>query len=566
MGAVYRAEQRHPVRRVVALKLIRQGMATREVIARFDSERQALAMMNHPNVARVLDAGTSDDGRQYFVMEYVAGEPITAFCDRHQYTTSQRLELFTQACEAIQHAHQKAIIHRDLKPTNILVSLQNGKPVVKVIDFGVAKATSHKLTERTLFTETGRLVGTPEYMSPEQAEMSALDVDTRTDIYSLGVVLYELLAGALPFDSKELRGAGFSEIQRIIREVDPPRPSTRLSNLGAGADEVAGRRRMRAEDLRKQLRGELEWIPLKAMRKDRTQRYKTADQLAEDVGNYLANRPLIAGPESAAYLVKKFLRRNKAPVIATAAVVLALLLGFAATTIALIGQARARAEAEKQRAQTESANENLRAVVNFFTNGVIGAANPAVTQGKELSVREALDSAAGSIQSSFGDRPIVDAAVRHALAETYLALGRYDIALPHARAALQKRRAALGENHPDTLTALSATGRILQAKGDSQAAEPLFRQAVQARRAISARFSAFPSGRRKPSRSCARHWRESAESRATIILIRLLRSTISPVFSNRKARAPTPRRSLVRRSKDFAACSAKITSTPLCVN
>src|SRR5688500_9545758 len=367
MGIVYKAEQRHPVKRVVALKLIKLGMDTKDVIARFESERQALALMNHPNVAKVFDAGATATGRPYFVMEYVPGDPITTYCDRHNLTTKARLELFTQACAAVQHAHQKAIIHRDLKPSNILVALEDGKPLVKVIDFGVAKAVSQRLTERTLFTETGQLVGTPEYMSPEQAEMTALDVDTRTDIYSLGVVLYELLCGALPFDPKSLRGASYGEIQRIIRDVDPPRPSTRLGRMADGAAEVARLRGTHHAALERELRHELEWIPLKAMHKERNRRYATALELAQDIGNYLAQRPLLAGPETFAYRARKFVRRNKGPVAAAAVVGLVLGLG-------VVGIALAQRETARQRDRAQLRFDELRGLAKWL----VGELDPAI--------------------------------------------------------------------------------------------------------------------------------------------------------------------------------------------
>jgi serine/threonine protein kinase len=359
MGVVYKAEQHSPVHRTVAVKLIKLGMDTKQVIARFESERQALAMLNHPNVAAVYDAGATDTGRPYFVMEWVPGEPITEFCDRHNYTTKHRLELFIQACDAIQHAHQKAIIHRDIKPTNLLVMLDGDKPLLKVIDFGVAKATAHRLTEQTMFTEQGQLIGTPEYMSPEQAEMNALDIDTRTDIYSLGVVLYELLTGAVPFDSTTLREAAYAQIQRIIREVDPPRPSTRLSSLGDSAVDVAKKRQTDLAALEKQLRAELEWIPLKAMRKEPGQRYQSATELADDVQNYLQQRPLVAGPRSAQYRLRAFCRRNRRPVAAVAAIALALIAGAVLSTAGFLHASRQRSVARQN--ELLARNEAIRA-------------------------------------------------------------------------------------------------------------------------------------------------------------------------------------------------------------
>src|SRR5687767_6276575 len=451
MGVVYKAEQREPVRRIVALKLIKLGMDTKEVIARFESERQALAMMNHPNVAKVLDAGATDAGRPYFVMEFVAGEPITTYCDRQQLPVRQRLELFGQACAAVEHAHQKALIHRDLKPGNILVTLENAKPVVKVIDFGVAKATNQRLTERTVFTQRGQLIGTPEYMSPEQAEMSGVDVDTRSDIYSLGVVLYELLTGMLPFDPKSLRSAAFNEIQRIIREVDPPRPSTRVSTLGANGAEIAKRRQTQIDLLSKQLRSELEWIPLKAMRKDPTHRYRTVSEFAADVQNYLANRPLTAGPESVAYRARKFVRRNQGPVVAAALVLGVLVAGIIGTTTGFV-------RAERQRRDAVASRDSLEAVNQFLTKDVIGSADPAVMRGRELTVREALSNAAGAIPTKFADQPFTESTVRLSVALSYQSLGRGDLGAPHAQAAVDARRRLLGEDHPDTLQARHVLG------------------------------------------------------------------------------------------------------------
>jgi len=364
MGIVYLAAQEQPIRRHVAVKVIKPGMDSKRVIARFEAERQALALLDHPNIAHLYDAGMTENRRPYFVMEYVEGLPITEYCDDHKLTIEQRLRLFQQVCNAMQHAHQKGIIHRDIKPSNILVFAERDKAIPKVIDFGVAKATAQPLTERTLFTEDRQLLGTPEYMSPEQANMVDEDIDTRSDVYSLGALLYVLLTGVLPFDCETAREGGIDHIRRLIRETDPKTPSTRLANLGEEAENLAESRRTGVVALAKRLHKELEWIPLKAMRKERERRYQSVSELAGDVQNYLSGAPLLAAPESAAYRMKKFMRRHRTSVTAAMCVVGALVLGLVVSTAMFFS-----ARTQRERAETLLARAQIEKGVSLLNEG-----------------------------------------------------------------------------------------------------------------------------------------------------------------------------------------------------
>lgn len=472
MGVVYQAEQEEPIRRRVALKLIKVGMDTREVVARFESERQALALMSHANIAHVLDGGATEEGRPYFVMELVLGVPITEYADRQRLTVRERLELFLPVCHAVQHAHQKGIIHRDIKPANVLVSLEEGKPVPKVIDFGVAKAIEQRLTERSLYTEQGRILGTPEYMSPEQAEMGP-DIDTRTDIYSLGVLLYEILTGSLPFD---FRNASYTDIQRKIRSEDPPRPSARLSVAGEELDGMARDRGTDRASLRREVKGELDWIVMKALEKDRALRYATASELAADLERSLRHEPIQAGPPTATYRIKKFVRRHKIGVAATAAIAV-LLVGFGITMSfqsARIARALRRADLEREKAER----------VSTFLVDLFRVSDPSEARGNTVSAREILDRGSSRIAAELQREPEVQAALMETMGRVYRNLGLYGTATSLLERTLEVRRRAFGERNETVARSLLELGVALERKGDLDRAETLLEEALAIQRSV----------------------------------------------------------------------------------
>ena len=480
MGVVWLAEQIRPVRRQVALKVIKLGMDTAQVVARFEAERQALAIMEHPAVARVFDAGVTPQGRPYFAMEYVRGEPITTYCQRHRLSTSERINLFLQVCDGVQHAHQKGIIHRDLKPSNVLVTMQDNHAVPKIIDFGLAKATTQHLTERTLFTELGVLIGTPEYMSPEQAEMTGLDIDTRTDVYALGVILYELLTGVLPFEGKSLREKGLDEIRRIIREVDPPRPSVRVTTLAAPAPPAQSLRRDVAR-LASQLRGDLDCITMKALEKDRTRRYGSVSDLAADLRRHLDNLPVLASPPSTIYRLSRFMRRHRVGVTAAATLVV-LLLAFAATMAfqaRRIAQQRDRALAAERQSIQEA--ELARQVSGFLVD-LFKVSDPSEARGNRITAREILDKGSTRITQELKDHPAVQGRLMATMWRVYTSLGLYDQARLLLQDALAIRRRTLGDQHPEVAESLDDLGSLQYEIGNLGEAERLLRDALALRR------------------------------------------------------------------------------------
>lgn len=476
-GAVYMAEQQQPVRRMVALKIIKAGMDTRQVIARFEAERQALAMMDHPHIARVLDAGATDAGRPYFVMELVRGVRITEYCDSRKLDTRQRLELFMDVCHAVQHAHQKGIIHRDLKPSNILVTLHDSKPVPKVIDFGIAKATHQRLTDKTLFTEFRQLIGTPEYMSPDQADISGLDIDTRTDIYSLGVLLYELLTGTTPFDARTLRTAPYGEIQRIIREEEPPVPSSRVHTIaggartpasrgagGSSAEAIAQQRGTDVAGLRRALRGDLDWIVMKALEKDRTRRYQTAKELADDIQRFLDRVPVVAGPPGAAYKLRKFVQRHRLGVVASSLIVAALVVGF---SLATLGFVQARRQARHSREVSAFLTE-------LITRHELDLRQPTLDTSDVIRRAEEL----------FGDDHALIGSMLLTRASSLIAAARNDDALQATNEALRMFRSRWPPDQPSIAAAIAMQAQVYQEKGDLARAESLYREALEMKRRL----------------------------------------------------------------------------------
>jgi eukaryotic-like serine/threonine-protein kinase len=460
-GVVYMAEQENPVRRRVALKIIKAGMDTKNVMARFEAERQALALMDHPNIAKVFDAGATESGRPYFVMELVRGMKITDYCDHKSLTTEERLNLFVQVCRAVQHAHQKGIIHRDIKPSNILVTTtEEGSALPVVIDFGIAKATTNqRLTDKTLFTAFEMLIGTPAYMSPEQADLSGVDVDTRTDVYSLGVLLYELLTGSPPFDGGSLMKAGLDEIRRVIRERDPDQPSLRLSTM-AGADltATAERRQSAPPALIRSVRGDLDWIVMKALEKDRTRRYETANGLALDIQRYLANEPILARPPSKRYKLQKAVLRNK--FLFTGIGIIALLL---VASLIVVSASLARERQSRREAETTSVKSQQ---VTQFLEDMLNGVGPSAALGRDTTMlREILDQTAERVGKEMTNQPAVEAELRTLIGRLYREIGNFNQAEEMHRTALAINQKLLGPESQEAAASLNDLSLDLRSEG-----------------------------------------------------------------------------------------------------
>jgi eukaryotic-like serine/threonine-protein kinase len=499
-GVVYMAEQVEPMQRKVALKIIKAGMDTNEVIARFEAERQALALMDHPNIAKVLDAGATEAGRPYFVMELVRGIHITDYCDQKLLSTAGRLRLFIRVCHAVQHAHQKGIIHRDLKPSNVLVTLHDGEPVPKIIDFGVAKALGQKLTGKTLFTGFAQMLGTPAYMSPEQAEMSGLDADTRSDIYSLGVLLYELLTGVTPFDKETLAKAALDEVRRIIRETEPSKPSTRLESLEGRLAPTAQQRHTEGVKLIQLVRGDLDWIVMKCLEKDRTRRYETTNALAQDIEHHLNQEPVTAAAPSALYLAGKFVRRHRASLATVTALVLLLVAGAVVSSWqavrawraeriadqqwqkAMTEARRADLNAETEKLQRQLAEQNARKsreVLQFIQNMMTFAGDRYADQ---VTVVEVLDRGVTDAEQRFKDEPDARASVRYAIGYCYSKLGKWEHAAKLLESSLSERERIFGFAHPDTLDAARETASVAFSRGETAEATTLSLRIAQSTR------------------------------------------------------------------------------------
>jgi serine/threonine protein kinase/Flp pilus assembly protein TadD len=473
MGIVYVAEQTEPVRRRVALKVMKVGMDTKEVVARFEAERQALAVMDHPGIAKVFDAGASESGRPFFVMELVRGVTLTAYCDGNRLTVEDRLRLFVKVCQAVQHAHQKGVIHRDLKPSNVLVTLEGDTAVPKIIDFGIAKAVSQRLTEKTLVTDFGQIMGTPAYMSPEQAEMSGLDVDTRTDIYALGVMLYEVLVGELPVDPMQLGMPAFIA-QLVMRQQDPATPSARLSAVQGRRQVIAESRRTEFGSLHRAIKGDLDRIVMKAMDPDRTRRYETANGLAMDIQRFLANEPIVARPASTAYRIGKFVRRHRAAVAGASVAAIALVLG---ALTAMSGLVRARRAETAARQEAEAAKQ-----VSDFLVALFRVSDPGEARGNTITAREILDRGAERISGQLAQQPVVQARMMYTMGEVYVGLGLYGEATRLLDGALGLRREKLGPEDSTVAATLIALGNVAREQGAFDRADSLFGQALDIRR------------------------------------------------------------------------------------